>query len=1007
MLAPNTILQNRYRVVRKLGQGGMGAIYEAIDQRVSCLVALKETLLGSGNEARAAFQREAALLANLSHPSLPKVTDYFGEGDGEFLVMEFVSGHDLAELLALRDGPFPQQQVLRWGIELLKLLEYLHSLEPPVLHRDIKPSNLKATKTGELFLLDFGLAKGATGQMVTLETDRSVPGYTPVYAPLEQILGHGTDPRTDLYSLGAALYHIVTGQVPVSASARFAADESNQPDPLKLAHQLNPDVAPEVSHCLQKAMALSRKDRYSNAAEMRMALESAARLIDDRDTARKAEERLRETLPSLPKQEDEKLRVADKDVQFTVYAPQKIKPEKNYTVLAFAHLSKRRADAAEDDLDPIKDMKEQVTRLLGERAPDYRDVKESSSQPVPRGGELTFVPVVNGLEFNPPSRSFSWRKSIHREEFDVRARDAVDGQTLNGSMTVFLGSLIIAEVGLTISVDSKATSEAEKIPLNEPRSARRVKQVFASYSHKDEQIVAELAHVAPLFGSKFLMDRTHLEPGEDRAEGLQRLIREADVFQLFWSTNSMRSADTAGEIKYAASLKRPGFILPTYWEEPVPRSPAEGLPPPEIDRLQFYRIYPGAILQATGAALEESRLVLHGPSGAEIYIDDERHGSFGSSGRVILKAIPRGKHILRVTCPGYKDHERVIEVKTGEQVIETELTPGRIVGTASSAKTDADVISSRRTIDASPNKESATGSFETGEKRPTAKHQTPSIAMAAPSPAGNVKFSPSPAGEVECVSCRMRYAAGIKFCARCGSTTVEIQVFDSVSRAPIAGPPPPMQNYQAPVAAKGRRGWMVPIYAGAAMVLFIAVVGPLLFMMTKTRTASSSPPLTSAPPDKPLVNNSSANVKQTGNSNSNAQQMHDVEFATLDGETRSLRDFRGRVVLLHFWTISEASRSEITSLNELQKTYKSIGLTVIGLNNKDSAEQVKQFQKNTPQDYLVAIPGRHVEAQLPATTIPTTYVIDRDGRMQTRLIGVQSRAAFQAAIAPLLTRRGE
>src|SRR5438552_18191034 len=95
-LSANSILQNRYRIVRQLGAGGMGTVYEAIDQRVSCVVALKQTLLGTNAEARDAFQREAALLANLRHASLPKVMDYFGEGDGEFLVMEYIAGHDLA-----------------------------------------------------------------------------------------------------------------------------------------------------------------------------------------------------------------------------------------------------------------------------------------------------------------------------------------------------------------------------------------------------------------------------------------------------------------------------------------------------------------------------------------------------------------------------------------------------------------------------------------------------------------------------------------------------------------------------------------------------------------------------------------------------------------------------------------------------------------------------------------------------------------------------------------------
>src|SRR6185436_7076127 len=135
--------QNRYRIVRKLGQGGMGAIYEAVDNRVSCVVALKETLAAAVPNSKEAFYREAALLANLRHPCLPKVMDYFTEDGGEFLVMEFIGGQDLLQLLLQHDGPLPQVKVLAWAIELLKLLEYLHKHEPPILHRDVKPANLK------------------------------------------------------------------------------------------------------------------------------------------------------------------------------------------------------------------------------------------------------------------------------------------------------------------------------------------------------------------------------------------------------------------------------------------------------------------------------------------------------------------------------------------------------------------------------------------------------------------------------------------------------------------------------------------------------------------------------------------------------------------------------------------------------------------------------------------------------------------------------------------------
>jgi hypothetical protein len=274
MLTPETILQGRYRIVRQLGQGGMGAVYEAVDQRLDTTVALKETLFAD-ERLRKQFEREARLLARLHHPALPRVSDHFSEGDGQFLVMQYIPGDDLSEKMNRKRGPFPPDQVLTWADQLLDALDYLHTQDPQIVHRDIKPQNLKLTPRGQIILLDFGLAKGQAGDISRVTTAASIFGYTPNYAPLEQIQGLGTDARSDLYALGATLYHLMTGVKPPDALTRAAALVNGQPDPLALASVANPSVSPALDNFLAKAMAQNRDQRYSSAADMRKALQAA------------------------------------------------------------------------------------------------------------------------------------------------------------------------------------------------------------------------------------------------------------------------------------------------------------------------------------------------------------------------------------------------------------------------------------------------------------------------------------------------------------------------------------------------------------------------------------------------------------------------------------------------------------------------------------------------------------------------------------------------------------
>ena len=268
MSTPGFVLQNRYQVVRVIAQGGSGAVFQAQDQRLNGAVALKELRI-SDPQLRATFGREAQLLAGLRHSALPKITDYFSEGDAEYLVMEFIPGPNLAELLQQRGRPFPVDQVLRWADQLLDALEYLHWQQIPIVHRDIKPQNLKLTDRGDIILLDFGLTKGAVAQTLPMSGNSIGFQSGSPYLPIEQIRGFGVDGRSDIYSLGATLYHLLTGQPPLDAVSRATDMAGGQPDYLLPANRANIEVPIALSNLVSNALALNRDQRPDSAAVFR------------------------------------------------------------------------------------------------------------------------------------------------------------------------------------------------------------------------------------------------------------------------------------------------------------------------------------------------------------------------------------------------------------------------------------------------------------------------------------------------------------------------------------------------------------------------------------------------------------------------------------------------------------------------------------------------------------------------------------------------------------------
>ncbi|HUX76892.1 MAG TPA: serine/threonine-protein kinase [Anaerolineae bacterium] len=270
------MLGERYRIVKLLGQGGMGAVYRAWDTRLNRPVALKEMIPQSGldvnmlSQLRGQFQQEAQVLATLAHANLVRVTDYFSGDGNEYLVMDFVEGESLADRIQ-REGAQSEKQVLAWARQLLDALAYCHG--QGVIHRDIKPQNIIVTPEGRAVLVDFGLVKLWDPQDPRTQTVMRGAG-TPEYAPPEQYdmgLGH-TDPRSDIYSLGATLYHALTGQVPPTATQRMASPTTFVPP-----SRVNVGVTPATEAVVLKALQIAMDDRFQSAEEMAQALGGEAR----------------------------------------------------------------------------------------------------------------------------------------------------------------------------------------------------------------------------------------------------------------------------------------------------------------------------------------------------------------------------------------------------------------------------------------------------------------------------------------------------------------------------------------------------------------------------------------------------------------------------------------------------------------------------------------------------------------------------------------------------------
>jgi hypothetical protein len=404
-------------------------------------------------------------------------------------------------------------------------------------------------------------------------------------------------PWTDLYALAAVIHELITGEPPPAAKERVAATT----DPYQpLTRRLSDRYSRSFLACIDRALRRDPRERPQSASEWAQAHHSgeektalgASRTAPQIEVLENFEASTATGAGPSPPQS-----VFDDDVQFTVWRPQTMVPAQWATWLAFAHRGAR----IPGEPDYAEEVESQARAVLGTKFEEYASGRQESGAALPRESTITIVPTVDGVEFNPPQRSFVWRDPVHREEFLARVRARADAGVRRGKVTFFLGALIVAEINVKVSIGAGASlagSGVNAAPITADR-ASAYRQIFASYSRRDRAIVQQFERLIAAFGDRYLRDVHTLRAGEEWGPGLERMIREADVFQLFWSSNSMRSPYVRQEWEYALGLGRANFVRPTYWEDPLPGDPSANLPPETLCRLHFQRLPMNATPQVT------------------------------------------------------------------------------------------------------------------------------------------------------------------------------------------------------------------------------------------------------------------------------------------------------------------------------------------------------------------------------------------------------------------------
>jgi serine/threonine protein kinase/tetratricopeptide (TPR) repeat protein len=608
-LSPGTELSGRrYKIEKLMAVGDMDAVYRAMDLRFSRLCAIKEVLDDFQSEVERGqavewFKREATLLLDLNHPCLPRVRDFFLEAGHHYLVMDFIDGRTLGDVLE-RDGNVPgiggargvsEARVRSWALQICSALSYLHRQSPPIIFRDLKPSNIMVTECDEIKLIDFGIAR-------TFQSQRqSTIIMTIGYAPPEQL--HGMpEPRSDIYALGATLHRVLTHH--------DAANNKPSIFSFPPVRTLRPDISIAFEQVIMKALTPTLEQRWSSAAEMERAVNNlppitaqslAAPTVLAPGGERPApqaspalapggERPAPQASPALPSSSSltgpagdfiraaqdhlnasrieraQPRSLAQEHLQFTAFHPRVVSTGTWNTLLVYAYIESAlqaiRTDAAR--------FKEELGSMSSE-------VDVWALRPLTRGIQIVVIPTFKGVTFNPEWIGFTWVEDWHSARFRFQADNRLAGATESGEVAIYAGPLLVAALKLSLRFVEQSLQPLVVESRNQGQvSASPYRKIFTSYSHADTPVVQAIRNVYKALGDESFIDIEHLRSGQDWNAALMRLIDAADIFQLFWSDHASQSRYVEQEWQYAFQHSRgESFIRPIYWKKPMRPPPAE------------------------------------------------------------------------------------------------------------------------------------------------------------------------------------------------------------------------------------------------------------------------------------------------------------------------------------------------------------------------------------------------------------------------------------------------